>query len=104
MAHLDLFAEPEVADRSETRSPHFVLEIWAEVRPYFVKLSKDFLIATMLWVFLFLFHLLARLAPIEPWVDSFVSNLHAATTVVAFVLLGGFSLVDIFRVHAKGDE
>ena len=82
--------------------PAFIAEVWLEVRPYAICLSKDFLIAVMLWGLLWLFKQLTKAAPIDGWTGEFLVNLHAAGTVTALSIFIGLLLWDVIEIHKRG--
>jgi len=82
--------------------PRIFEEIWAGVRPFFIKIAIDFLITASLWVGLYLFKIMANLMPIPGWAGELVVHIHSAGTVAAVVIFMWYSILDI--IELKGTK
>jgi hypothetical protein len=85
--------------QAEATGRPFIAEVWSVTRPYLVRLVSDWLIATTLWVLLWLFKRITTLWPVEGWAGEFMVNLHAAGTVMALALFVGLLLLDIIQIR-----
>ncbi|WDP91199.1 MAG: hypothetical protein HUN04_16450 [Desulfobacter sp.] len=87
-----------IKDKQDTA---FLLELWYMLRPYTLCLLKDFFISTGLWTLLWLFKKYTNTATIEGWPGEFITNLHAAGTVIAYGLFIGLLCWDIIAIHRE---
>jgi hypothetical protein len=78
--------------------PAIVKEIWAGVRPFFIRIAIDFLLTATLWVGLFLFKVMAHFMPIPNWAGEFVIHLHSLGTVAAVSIFVWYSVLDIIEL------
>jgi len=82
----------------------FAAEIWARTRPYLVNRVVEFTEAATLWLSLYLMKALTIHLKIGGWVESFVIAIHEVATVVAFVFLAYYGVVDIVRSKVKASQ
>ena len=81
-----------------------VQEIWISLRPYLVKMVTDAIIASLLWVFLWLFKGLTSLFPIEGWAGEAITNIHSMGAVLAFSAFAVLFFWDVIKINQNEDE
>lgn len=82
-------------------SPPFLKDVWTEVRPFLVKLIKDWIIAVSLWLSLWCFRRIVGMLPIYGWPGAFIEDIHSVGTVAAYGLFVGLFLYDILKLSSN---
>ena len=76
-------------------------EVWSGYRPHLVHHTTNFLVSGTIWLFLFLFHLLASLLPISGLAAKFLVALHSLGTIAAMAIFVWFSVNDSIVIYAE---
>lgn len=78
-----------------------VQDIWASLRPYLVKMVADAIIASLLWVFLWLFKGLTSIMPVKGWAGEVIQNVHSMGAVLAFAAFAVLFFWDVIKISQK---
>ena len=76
----------------------FIQELWEELRPYVLHISKDLIIYLLLRSGIWLSHLLGHYMPVDGWVDDYLKNMHAIGIVGSFAVFIGLSIWHAWQV------
>ncbi len=77
----------------------FITEIWSKFRPYLIILIVDALISYSLWLVLFSFKKLTEYYPVTGWSGDLINNIHAASTVLAYLVFATMLIVHLYDAH-----
>lgn len=79
----------------------FYHAVWRGYRPYLVRLLIDFLVASTIYLLLYLFELIECHFPIPGWAARVIDATHATGSVAALVIFTWFAIIDVVKIHKE---
>ena len=95
-------AKRSARSKSESVRSWWVFEIWQGFRPYFIRLSVDFLIFAAFWTVLWAAHALTTHLPLGSTLSRFLVGFHETVVVLTFAWLSLEAVWDIVMLKRKG--
>jgi hypothetical protein len=75
----------------------FIQELWEEIRPRLLHFLIDLTQPLLMWIGIWVFHLVAEWMPIHGWVADFFKNMHNIAAVASFGIFIYLSLRRTWR-------